>query len=82
MKLRAKTVTAGRFRRRLLPQPGGFEGFSLVEIGPDTDRPPVLELDQDAPIAVMSFTIVGGKIVEMDLLADPVRLRELDLDLG
>jgi RNA polymerase sigma factor (sigma-70 family) len=33
------------------------------------------------PIAVMGFTVVDGKIVEMDLLADPKRLRELDLDL-
>jgi RNA polymerase sigma-70 factor, ECF subfamily len=33
------------------------------------------------PIAVMGFTVVDGWIVEMDLLADPARLRELDLDL-
>jgi hypothetical protein len=28
---------------------------------------------------VMGFTVVGGKIVEIDILADPARLRRLDL---
>jgi len=31
------------------------------------------------PVAVAGFTVAGGKIVEIDLLADPARLRELDL---
>jgi RNA polymerase sigma factor (sigma-70 family) len=31
------------------------------------------------PIAVACFTVTGGRIVEIDLLADPARLRELDL---
>jgi RNA polymerase sigma factor (sigma-70 family) len=31
------------------------------------------------PVAVAGFTVEGGKIVEIDLLADPARLRELDL---
>jgi ketosteroid isomerase-like protein len=31
------------------------------------------------PLAVAGFTVAGGKIVEIDLLADPARLRELDL---
>jgi RNA polymerase sigma factor (sigma-70 family) len=31
------------------------------------------------PVAVAGFTVTGGKIVEIDLLADPARLRELDL---
>ncbi len=30
------------------------------------------------PFAVMSFTVVRGKIVEIDILADPERLRRLD----
>jgi RNA polymerase sigma factor (sigma-70 family) len=30
-------------------------------------------------IAVVGFTITGGKIVEIDILADPARLRRLDL---
>jgi hypothetical protein len=28
---------------------------------------------------VLSFTITGGKIVQIDVVADPERLRELDL---
>jgi RNA polymerase sigma factor (sigma-70 family) len=31
------------------------------------------------PMSVMGFTIAHGKIVEIDILADPARLRELDL---
>ena len=31
------------------------------------------------PLAVMGFTVSGGKIVEIDVLADPERLRRLDL---
>jgi RNA polymerase sigma factor (sigma-70 family) len=35
------------------------------------------------PVAVMAFTIRDGKIAEIDILADPARLRRLDLaDLG
>jgi RNA polymerase sigma-70 factor (ECF subfamily) len=28
--------------------------------------------------AVMSFTVTDGKVVEIDVLADPVRLHELE----
>ena len=31
------------------------------------------------PIAVMGFMVRHGKIVEIDILADPTRLRQLDL---
>ena len=31
------------------------------------------------PVAVAGFTVAGGRIVEIDLLADPARLREIDL---
>jgi RNA polymerase sigma-70 factor (ECF subfamily) len=31
------------------------------------------------PIAVAGFTVANGKVVEMNILADPARLRELDL---
>jgi RNA polymerase sigma factor (sigma-70 family) len=31
------------------------------------------------PFAVMGFTVTRGKIVEIDILADPARLRQLDL---
>jgi len=31
------------------------------------------------PVSVLGFTVRGGKIVEIDILADPARLRQLDL---
>jgi hypothetical protein len=31
------------------------------------------------PFSVLGFTVTGGKIVAIDGLADPTRLRELDL---
>ena len=33
------------------------------------------------PFSVMGFTVVGGRIVEIDAITDPERLRELDLAL-
>ena len=33
------------------------------------------------PRVVFSFTIMGGKIVAIDLVADPARLRQLDLTI-
>ena len=33
------------------------------------------------PLAVMGFTVVRGKVVEIDILADPQRLRRLDLPM-
>jgi RNA polymerase sigma-70 factor (ECF subfamily) len=38
----------------------------------------VTSLDGE-PLAVMGFTVTGGRIVEIDILADPARLRQLDL---
>lgn len=34
------------------------------------------------PLAVLGFTITGGKIVEIDILADTARLRSLDLPMS
>ena len=31
------------------------------------------------PFTVMGFTVTGGKIVEIDALSEPARLRRLDL---
>jgi hypothetical protein len=31
------------------------------------------------PVAVAGFTVAHGKVVEIDLLADPERLRRLDM---
>jgi hypothetical protein len=33
------------------------------------------------PFSVQGFTVRGRKIVEMDILADPARLRQLDLTI-
>jgi RNA polymerase sigma factor (sigma-70 family) len=39
----------------------------------------VVVISGGRPRAVAGFTVADGRIVEIDLLADPVRLRELDL---
>jgi RNA polymerase sigma factor (sigma-70 family) len=39
----------------------------------------LLVSDQGRPLAVMGFSIAREKIVEIDILADPARLRRLDL---
>jgi RNA polymerase sigma-70 factor (ECF subfamily) len=38
-------------------------------------------LPDGSPFAVLSVTVAGGRIVSIDILADPDRLRQLDLDL-
>jgi len=39
----------------------------------------VVVLRDGQPFSVMGFTIRGGRITEIDILADPERLRQLDL---
>jgi RNA polymerase sigma-70 factor (ECF subfamily) len=39
----------------------------------------VVALRRGQPFSVMGFTVRGGKIVEIDILTDPERLRRLDL---
>lgn len=39
----------------------------------------VLVAPQGKPFSVMAFTVVGGKVVAIDALADPVRLENLEL---
>jgi len=41
--------------------------------------PGVVTFAGEEPFAVLGFTIAGGRIVEMNVLADPARLRKLDL---
>ena len=41
--------------------------------------PGLVTAPEGKPFAVMGFTIAGGKIVEINILADPERLAELDL---
>jgi RNA polymerase sigma-70 factor (ECF subfamily) len=42
----------------------------------------VVTVPDGEPVAVMGFTIRRGKIVEIDILADPARLRRLDIAIG
>jgi RNA polymerase sigma-70 factor (ECF subfamily) len=39
----------------------------------------VARLPDGRVLSVIGFTISGGKVVEMDILADPERLSRLDL---
>jgi RNA polymerase sigma factor (sigma-70 family) len=58
-------------RPDLLAQPALVNGAAgVVSWSPDGQ-----------PFSVMAFTITRGKIVEIDILADPARLRHLDLAL-
>ena len=43
--------------------------------------PGAVVLPAGRPFAVMGFTVAGGRIVELDILSDPARLRELDLSV-
>jgi RNA polymerase sigma-70 factor (ECF subfamily) len=38
-----------------------------------------LAYENDRPVALLAFTVVGGRIVEIDILADTERLEQLDL---
>ena len=40
--------------------------------------PGIVTAPEGRPLAVMGFTIRDGKIVELDILADPERLSRLD----
>lgn len=41
----------------------------------------IVTVRRGQPISVMAFSVRDGKVVEMDLLADPERLRQLDLSV-
>ncbi len=58
-------ASLARFARAALVN--GAPGFVVVRDG--------------APIAVLAFTVSGGRIVELDAVADPIRLRDLDLSI-
>jgi RNA polymerase sigma-70 factor (ECF subfamily) len=55
---------------RLSPwvRPALVNGAAGVVVAPDGE-----------PFSVMGFTVVGGRIVEIDSITDPARLRALDL---
>src|SRR5262249_34416158 len=54
---------------------GQFARPALVNGGPGI----VARLPDGRPMAVMGFTVRNGRIVEIDILANPERLRHLDL---
>jgi RNA polymerase sigma-70 factor (ECF subfamily) len=39
----------------------------------------VVVYERGRPVSVMGFTVAHGKILEIDVLTDPERLRQLDL---
>ncbi|UUN28268.1 RNA polymerase sigma factor SigJ [Streptomyces sp. FIT100] len=41
--------------------------------------PGLMSVTADKAVSVMSFTLRDGKVVQLDILADPERMRELDL---
>lgn len=41
----------------------------------------VVTIDQ-APVAVMSFTVTRGKIMELNSITSPARLQRLNLDIS
>ncbi|MDI2127763.1 sigma-70 family RNA polymerase sigma factor [Yinghuangia seranimata] len=63
----AQAVTFARFAG--YAQPALVNGTAGLVTAPD-----------GRPMAVMGFTITDGRITEINILADPVRLRGLDLD--
>jgi RNA polymerase sigma-70 factor, ECF subfamily len=57
-------------RRSALVRPALVNGAAVVVVA-----------SGGRPFSVMDFTVRGGRIVEIDVLADPARLRQLDLAL-
>jgi hypothetical protein len=39
----------------------------------------VIVIEDGHPFSIMGFTVSGGRIAEIDILADPERLSRLDL---
>jgi hypothetical protein len=42
----------------------------------------VVATRRDRPVTVIAFTVAGGKIVEMDSIADPERVRRITAGTG
>jgi RNA polymerase sigma-70 factor (ECF subfamily) len=67
----AHAVASGAARFNRL----GFESRRALVNG----APGVVSFADDQPISVVGFTVAGGRIVEMNILSDRDRLRQLDL---
>ncbi len=39
----------------------------------------IMSTRDDEPFSLVAFTIADGRVVEIDIVADPARLRRLDL---
>jgi hypothetical protein len=63
----ARTILARGSRFAPYARPAIVNGNAGVVVVPATK-----------PIAVVGFTVAGGRIVEIDLVADPVKLRRID----
>jgi RNA polymerase sigma factor (sigma-70 family) len=81
--LRADTGVAARPLRGAAAVAGRALAFRRLSRGSRAvlvnGLPGLITVQDGQPVAVMSFTIVGGVVVGIDLLADPERLRRLDL---
>lgn len=55
----------------------GLAPFARLELV--NGSPGIVNAPEGRPVAVMAFTVAGGRIVEIDILADPDRLAGLDL---
>ena len=67
----AHAVASGAARFNRL----GFESRRALVNG----APGVVSFADGQPLSVVGFTVAGGRIVEMNILSDPDRLRQLDL---
>jgi RNA polymerase sigma-70 factor (ECF subfamily) len=70
----ARAVARGAASFQAHPGPGRVIRRSLVN-----GAAGVVVFEQGRLVSVMGFTVAGGRIVEMDALADPERLARLDL---
>jgi RNA polymerase sigma-70 factor, ECF subfamily len=52
----------------------GYAGPALVN-----GAAGIVVTPEGRPFSVLGFTVTGGRIVEIDVVADPERLRRLDL---
>jgi hypothetical protein len=72
MVLRGAAAVAGR--SLAIAQPSALKRPALVN-----GAAGVVVTVGERPVAVLGFTVSGGKIVEIDAIVDPERLRRLDL---
>ncbi|HWE88663.1 MAG TPA: sigma-70 family RNA polymerase sigma factor [Pseudonocardiaceae bacterium] len=72
----ARAVAGNALAYRRFADPTWFARLALVNGGLG-----IVTTRDGRPVAVLGLTIAHGRIVEMDILADPERLRHLDLTI-